>query len=991
MPKEQTARVLDGYLGFLENGRFHPHIRVGTKSWYAWLTNHKGFTYQDESGSFTARCEQIKGKGAYWYAYRRHDKKVRKKYLGKTARLTPQRLRQIAAELAETPGTVVTTAPTSNTFSPLPKTTQAAVEASLLATKFTPPPKPPVHTANRSRLTEKLDAPIIYISAPAGYGKSILVSQWLRQAQVPYIWVTLDKNDDDQVRFWQVVLAAIKQVSPQVLPEAGLTTVRTENPNLTEVINSIQQIENPHCLILEDFHYIKNKAIQEDVALLLEHLPKQLQIMFTSRTEAPFNVGRWRAKGSYIDLNTNDLRFTPDEGVAFLTQMTDLSQIEMRPVVAKMEGWVTGLQLVSLALRLGGQVDKYLALPDKSIAYFQTYLLEDVLEREPAHVQTCLLQIAILRTLNIELCNAITGQDNSATMLAYLEEQNLFITAVPGRPGWYCMHQLFTDILADQLQIRLPDQVNALHLRAARWFQAAGFVEESVRHLLAAQAWEEAAVSIERIAPTIFVRGEVTRLLRWLEELPQHILQNHPLLVLIDARLRNDSSSEVIRRLGQNSADLGHTLSEEENTTDTQKSYHHILQAVDLMLRSLHHEVAQEWQDAGLALAQVMSLSATNGHTYITLQAAGMLAILHVWQGQLRKSEAIINQQTQQAQRPISQLTFTLIFGQCLIYYERNQLDKAHDLLMVLLDRIDARYLGEHHLRIRWLLLRVLSASGKHEAAEEIMAAIITDLGQNQTSWMVPADLAADQAYLWLRQDKLVLAEERIYKSGLQLDGGLTREDTYSQLVHAHILMAQKNHSAAEKLLNNLVAAFPAGIGRSPFFKLLLPLAIALFGQGKVNQAVRTLRQALQLVEGEGYVRPFLEHGADMAMLLALVGQQGQASQAIKQHIVLLLYEFGQSGIDIATITRSNMGALVTAASITAREQELLLLVAAGLSNREISQEQTISVNTVKSHLRRIYRKLEVHSRTEAVGRAQELRLLKRINGFPGKPASWSL
>ena len=185
--------------------------------------------------------------------------------------------------------------------------------------------------------------------------------------------------------------------------------------------------------------------------------------------------------------------------------MTDLNRHEMLAMVAQMEGWVTGLQLVSLALRSQGNVQEYLALPDKSITYFKTYLLEDVLEHESAHVQTFLLQIAILRTLNIELCNVVTGQDNAATMLAYLVKKNLFITAVPGQSGWYRLHQVFADILEDQLLIRLPDQVNDLHLRAARWYKAAGITEYAVRHLLAAQAWEEAAALIENHAPSIFM------------------------------------------------------------------------------------------------------------------------------------------------------------------------------------------------------------------------------------------------------------------------------------------------------------------------------------------------------------------------------------------------------------------------------------------------------------------------------------------------------
>ena len=461
MSKKQTMIVTNGHLGVQEDDGFHPHIPVGTSTWFAWLANHKGFAYEDEVGSFTARCEQIKGKGAYWYAYRRHGKKVRKKYLGKTAKLTPQRLGQIAAQLAETTGAVAPTGSTHAAVSPPPISDLEDVENSLLLTRFIPPMLP-AHLIDRSRLTERLNAPITYVSAPAGYGKSTLISQWLRQAQLPYIWVGLDKGDDDQVRFWQVVSTAIGQVLPQVLPEAGVLTERTISSYLPELFNNVQQMERPHCLVLEDFHHITNKAIQADVAFLLEHLPQQLRVVFTSRTQAPFNVGRWRAQGWYVDLDADDLRLTSDEGIAYLAQMTDLNRQEMLAMVAQMEGWVTGLQLVALALRSQGNVQEYMTLPDKSIAYFQTYLLEDVLEREPAHVQTFLLQIALLRTLNIELCSVVTGRDDAAALLAYLVEENLFITAVPWQSGWYRLHQVFADILGDQLLIRLPDQVTRL-------------------------------------------------------------------------------------------------------------------------------------------------------------------------------------------------------------------------------------------------------------------------------------------------------------------------------------------------------------------------------------------------------------------------------------------------------------------------------------------------------------------------------------------------
>ncbi len=716
MSKKQTVIVTNGYLGFQEDDGFHPHIPVGASTWFAWLANHKGFAYQDEVGRFTARCEQIKGKGAYWYAYRRHGKKVRKKYLGKTAKLTPQRLRQIAAQLAETTGTVAPTALTSEAGSPPTLLTLEGVEASLLAIKFIPPMRP-IHLINRSRLTERLNAPITYVSAPAGYGKSTLISQWLRQAQLPYIWIGLDKSDDDPVLFWQIVVIAIRKVLPQVLPEVGLSPVHPISSFLPELIDSIQQIENPCCLVLEDFHHIKNKAIQADVALLLEHLPQQLRVVFTSRTQAPFNVGRWRAKGRYVELDAGELRLTADEGVAYLAQMTDLNRFEMLVMVAQMEGWVTGLQLVSLALRHQGNVQEYLALPDKSMAYFQTYLLEDILEHEAAHVQTFLMQIAILGTLNIELCNAVTGQDNSATLLDYMLEENLFITAVPWQSGWYRLHQVFADILGDQLLIRLPDQVNDLHLRAARWYKAAGTTEDAVYHLLAAQAWDEAAAAIEENTPTLFMRGEVDRLLRWLEGLPQPILHNHPLLMMTYARMcrlgqnsedsyprRNDAMAMDADQLFDYLAGLEHALPVEKERDGSQPTYQYIWTAIDLILRSISDRLAGDRQNAEQALDQVMTLGATYGHSYITFQAAGILAFQHVRQGRLRQGEQIINQLAQQVQSPISQLSSSPIIAQGMVHYEHNQLDEAHDLVTAILARIGGQNQGEVSLRLRWLL-----------------------------------------------------------------------------------------------------------------------------------------------------------------------------------------------------------------------------------------------------------------------------------------------
>lgn len=992
MPQKQNARVTNGYLELQDgSGRFHPHIPVGSQAWFNWLANSVGFAYQDETGRFTARCEQVKGKGAYWYAYRRQGKKVRKKYLGKAAKLTPQRLQQIAVKLADATVNIPTLA--VEAVPSMTNPTLALDEYAFLTTKFIAPSLPN-HLVRRSRLTDLLDAPIIYISAPAGYGKSTLISHWLRQTQVPFAWVTLDESDDDPVNFWRYVLTAIGQKFPQI----SSTAVQPGRAFLTQFINNVQKLGGPLWLVLDDFHYIANETILEDTAFLLEHLPSRFHVVIISRTHPPFAVGRWRAKGRFVDLEADDLRFTANEGIKYLAHMPDLNRHEMLMLVDQMEGWITGLQLISLALRRRGDVRKYLAVPEKSFTYFKMYLLEDILQREPQHVQTFLLQIAILRTLNIDLCNAVTVLDTAATMLAYLEKENLFITAMPDRPGWYRLHQIFAEILVDQLQTQMPEQVLDLHLRAARWYRAAGVTENAVRHLLAAQSWEEAAGLIEKHAPALFIRGEVVRLQRWLEGLPLPVLQNHHLLLLTYARLSGDSLPEVISWLRQNSAatkpgstgenttdvgqlidflaDMELALPEGEPTATSPATYHHLWQEIDLLLRSLSYWMAGDWQSAERVLEQAITLGSTYDHTYISLQAAGMLATQHVRQGHLRQGQQIMQQIEQQAQRPISQLTSSLIMGRCTIYYERNQLKEAHHLLTAELARIDAQRQRELYLRSRLLLIHVLSALTQQEAAETLMAAIVSEYNQKGLSWLSLEEIAAYQAYIWLQHDKLTLAEAWLNRSGLQGSDELTQENSYCQLVHAHIIIRQKQWVAAEQLLANLIASFPDGLRTEPFLKLLLPQCMALFGQGKVNQAVRMLRQGLQLAVPEGYIRPFLEHGSDMFTLLTLVGQQGHVSKEIQEHITTLLYILGKSDKSIPDITSAEIRLLSLAASITPREQELLQLVSQGLSNRKIADTMIISLNTVKSHLRRIYLKLEVQNRAQAVTRAKEMNII---------------
>ncbi len=849
MPKKAKAQV-HGYTLEVqsESSRSPIRIRVESEEWFIWLEENTGFAFRDGQDFFTARKEQIRGKGQYWYAYRRHGNKMRKKYLGKSPKLTFEFLKQKAVALCN-PADVKQNGVTSLIDQKKRSDSELTSDSLLLSTKFTPPGLPP-DLVHRSRLIDQFNAPVFCVTAPAGFGKTTLVIEWLQQQKVSYAWVSLDVADNDPQTFWHYVLTAVERVVVgskfNLFVLSDFANPQNYREPLVKLINTFQSLGEQLWLVLDDFHLISNEDIHTALLFLLENRPINLNFIFTSRTRLPFSLGKMRAKNQYWELVIDDLRFTKHEVSAYFNNKQDvlLSEKETTLLLERTEGWITGLHLASLALRHEKNVSRYLLELEGSELFLEEYYLDAVLSRESKPVQEFLLQTSILRHFCSDLCDAVTDRTDSIEMLAYLKRENLFISSLSDRQGWYRFHTMFANVLSAELDLQYPELRSAIHQRAATWYQINGLVEDAVRHYLAAQNWELAANLIQEMAPDLILGGEIYRLRQWLEHLPESILQTHTPLYLTYARVTEQSLAEIVQwlqnvRMAQTDYLEGRQIDYENperlinffaaaerdlshGQTSAAETYQILWQEIDFMLLSLSRWMEGDWQAARESLEQAMNLSFANNHRYIALQTAGMLVMQHMNKGRLREGERIIQQVRKHFQLRISQLPPLMILALCYIRFEQNQMNVSHTLLQEGLANGEIQVQGEIFIRSQFLLARVLSALGRRAESEELMQKVIDENIDRTSPWLAINELKAYQAHLWLLHDKLELAESWLHRTGLTIDDPLTQENSYAQLIHTQILIYQGKYNRADRLLKSHANCLPRWFTYRTLFAIVI-------------------------------------------------------------------------------------------------------------------------------------------------------------------------
>jgi len=858
------------------------------------------------------------------------------------------------------------------------------------------------------------------ISAPAGFGKTTLVSEWIPHSQWCVVWVSLDEGDNDPTRFWCYFIAGLQQLTPK-LGQNALSLFQSPQPPplelcLTTLLNEIATFPEPFAFVLDDYHLIENPALREAVAFLLNHLPSQLHLIITTRADPPLPLSRLRSREQLIELRAEDLRFTPAEAMAFFNQVMglNLSKEDVATLEAHTEGWIAGLQLAALSMQGRDDLPNFITDFTGSHRFILDYLTDEVLERRPKGTQNFLLQTSILDRLCGSLCDAVTGGSDGQATLERLEQANLFIVSLDDERRWYRYHHLFAEVLRARLRQIQPDPVSELHRRAGRWYEEAGLVDKAVDHALAGRDFEQAACLIEQVAGTMVRRGASASLARWLDAMPEKMIHARPHLCLArgwiclwglvprlgnvdewaqlalrDVPAHQSLDTELIGEVAALQAtaaairwEITRSLELSQQALDYLPLDSPWRSSMALCLGTAHF-YSGDVAAAARALNEALRLSQDDGARYIQSISASFLAETQVHQGHLGQAMAIYQQVLEWADHGLPQRGGVMAHsGLANLLHEYNQLDAALAHLQLgaeQLQQVGGVWVAFELYRS---MARVHFALGNWgDALNDLERA--SQCGVNAQVSLVVTQVAALQARLQLIQGDLASAESWAANSGLSPDDadavhpGL-REVEYLSLTR--VLTAQGRHTEALSLLERLLQTAETEGRFGSAIEILILQSLTLQAQGNTADALTFLERALILAEPEDYVRTFVDEGEPMAELLArLKAEDGRhvlsEAEKMKGYVLKLLAALEKDAVrPIFHPSALILQPLVE--PLTARELELLRLVAAGHSNKETAQELFVAVGTVKKHLNNIYGKLDVSSRTQAVARARELDLL---------------
>jgi LuxR family maltose regulon positive regulatory protein len=894
---------------------------------------------------------------------------------------------------------------------------------------------PPVHgnLISRPRLVQRLNdsldqnCRLSLISAPAGYGKSTLLSEWAAQLDYPIAWLSLENSDNDPLRFWSYFLSALTSLSElqqSGIGEAFQQALQSPQPPemaalIDSLLNDLSQLTSNAVLVLDDLHFIKDGKIHNDLAYLVDHLPRadySLHLLVASRMDPPWPLARWRVRGELTELRSSDLRFSPDEVSQFLhrTLQYEFSAQEINALQVRTEGWIAGLQMAALSIqgRMNSQgaesVSRFIETLSGTHRYILDYLMEEVINQQPVQIRDFLLSTSLLEQFTSPLCDAITESQDSQAILGQIEKANLFLIPLDDERHWYRYHHLFTDLLRKRLMQFEPDRIPLLHRRASQWYAQNHYLADAISHAL--DAGDVALVNqyISGNALAMVEQAELAGVLRHFEGMPEEQICSKPWLcvayawvkayvdpsgeidqVMVKAMQSANGVEDTLEKQHLNShldaiwayiawvkgkSDLAlefvHTalvnLPENDWLTRT-----HMLNIEGLSLQNLDHvpEAIQSFEAAVVA-AQRTGKPSESYFAYTNW------AYSEIIRGRLPKAYELcqhvlhLADQEEHMAKPLPVLAYayaTISIVEC----EWNQSDAAVAAARQALALAEQwRQADTLHFALT-CLSEALCAAGDLESAFTANQRALR-LGASTSPWFYQISIS-NEVLLHLARGDLAAAAQRFTEAEAIFD-----KENVSGLfliVKVSLLHAQGRYS---ELLKSLVETLASIERKGKVWNLirLLPFqALALQAMGRETEALTVLNHCLELAEPGGYLYSFVEKGAAMRRLLELAA--GRSIQ--KEYIERLLPAF-HTGEALARSTPPQD--LLKSQSITLleplseRELQVLRMLDSPLTSDEIGRELYISTNTVRTHIKNIYAKLGVNRRLEAVQKAKEIKLM---------------
>jgi LuxR family maltose regulon positive regulatory protein len=888
-----------------------------------------------------------------------------------------------------------------------------AVVQVLLATKLFVP-RPSSRVVRRARLLDRLDqagqSAVTLVSAPAGFGKTALVSGWIRERGSPAAWLSLDEDDDDPARFWSYLIAALRSVDVRLgasalrLIESGrLPPARTI---ATSLINDLAGTADRVVCVLDDYHAVAAAPINEGVTFLVEHLPPNASLVVTTRADPSWPLARLRASGRMTELRAADLRFTDAEARAFLESAgLRLSADEIDALESRTEGWIAGLQMAALSMQDRPDAAGFIRDFAGSHRFVLDYLAEEVLARQPEETRAFLVRTSILERLQRDLCEEVTGIEGSQKILESLEQANLFTEPLDDERRWYRYHQLFADVLRSQLQELDAERVPELHRRASGWFELNGLDEEAVHHALEGGDVERAASLIARTAAATFVVGKQVLVLDWLRRLPEAAIVATPVLALLRAWARfvtgdwegmvpaieaaadaidsgaRESGGESLRAqldgirswVAYQTGDLGRCVTLADRALPLMPEDGLVPPRIVASALGYGLLLQGDTDAAREIAARTTAQSRRAGDALMESLADALEAQAQLCDGRLSRAAEAYERAVAAGTvggEPLPSVGIAQV-QLAEVLRERDELTGAERTVRTAIARCEeALGLPEWVFEGNVTLARVLVARGDVEgsrrAAEEADRVFEGELLPQRMEPIVGRALGyrvrlllatgeVERAFDWLCEQERTV--ERMPDAARRLFA----------VLRAKTLGALGEHAESIRVADRLLADEGGSPRRPwPFVELALTSALALHALGRRREAAPLAARALRTARPEGFVRLFADEGAPVVELLQRLGV---VEPATARYLGRLLAALGAD----ASLPVPAEG---LREPLNERELALLRMFAVGRSNREIADELYLSVNTVKWHARNLHAKLGVNRRALAVVRAKELGIL---------------
>ena len=865
----------------------------------------------------------------------------------------------------------------------------------LITTKLSLPPTRPVLVPRRqliTRLNAGIRGKLTLISAPAGYGKTTLAADWLREAGRAVTWLSLDEADNDPARFLRYFIAALQAIDPGAGKDTASLLQALEPPSqeslLTILLNDLTAISSPFILVMDDYHVINTLSIHQLASFIVEHQPAQMHLVLLTREDPPLSLPRLRARGQICEIRQADLRFTPHECAEFLEKVMGLkiSKSEIAALERRTEGWIAGLQLAALSMQRQDDLGHFVQEFSGSNRYVLDYLAQEVFERQTEEIQDFLLKTSILDRLCASLCDAVAGRSGSQEIIEALEGANLFITPLDHSRTWYRYHRLFRDLLHNRLLAQDGSTLNGLHQRASAWYENHDLIPEAIEHALGGTDWQRALDLIHHVHGVLSKRGEVYTLMGWYSQIPDE-------LILGDARTCLDyawvlmlssqfdrAGTYLTHAEGQAGGDLpliGQIFSARAYLARAQGDHRRMVelshQALALLpeddldsrcIVSVNLGIAY-WHTGKMdaaehALADVIETGTATGNLYAVSTASLFQGLVMAVRGKLRQAHDRFSTLVRQEGTPPFLRGLAYLYLSTL-HYEWNDLEVSGKHLLEAM-KIGERIRNDELFVVTWMMMARIHLAGGNLAAagEALEKAYQKTLSGEISAPMLPRLAAARVLYAIAGEDPQAASH---WAERLAEGSDWHSFHRFTNLTRAQYLLAQGKTGQAASYLEG---CFEQASREGWVYAQIAIRALQSLASPQPEVAIEYLAEALKWAQPEGYLRTFADLGQGVEPLL----QTGIRRRILPDYAAQII-----AALKPGT-GKPDLGQLRLVEPLNPRELEVLRLVAAGYSNQHIAHELVISTGTVKTHVHNICGKLAAGNRTEAAARARELGLV---------------